>query len=508
MYITKDPSSAILYSGASATIALQTAFDFAEFGNTVFIEDGYYPIENTLSSYSGINIKGSGSNTSATLDYTNADIKAFGEALRIFGRETLHVDLDSDALEGSNTLSVKDVSGLKADDLIMVKTDKVWKNNERKQKQGELKYILSIDGNEITLKEPLEDTYKLSEDGEISKIELVKNITVSGIRMINTARGKNLQGLSIEYGANIHITNCTFKMMELNSITLVNVINSKVDKNKVFQSFMKGFGYGTVLSYASQNVTVEENEYYENRHAIAIGGGSGAGIPRHITIQRNNSTDSISWNPEMNMFNEGHQYDCHNVGEDINFLYNEATGKGTGFGGVGFYTGLIKGNYLHDLTKNGISIHNPYAEEIVIEDNIIENIGGRGITIGAYSPNYDCPNVIIRNNTIIDTWFSGLTLIGAHNSTIYNNTIIGSSGSEDNGLPVIFIDYSDKVEIYENVLIGRHTNGALPTAGIHVYGARKGRKNGYISIHDNDLTFSGYTPIIDEGINTEIVNNH
>jgi parallel beta-helix repeat protein len=208
------------------------------------------------------------------------------------------------------------------------------------------------------------------------------------------------------------------------------------------------------------------------------------------------------------MFNEGHQYDCHNVGEDINFLYNEASGKGTGFGGVGFYTGLIKGNYMHDLTKNGISIHNPYAEEIIIEDNFLENIGGRGITIGAYSPDYACPNVIIKDNKIIDTWFSGVTLIGAHNSTIYNNKIIGSSGSEDNRYAGIFIDYSDNVEIYENVIIGKHTNGALPNAGIYVYESKNGKTNGYISIHDNDLTFSGYTPIIDKGTNTEIMNNH
>jgi len=123
---------------------------------------------------------------------------------------------------------------------------------------------------------------------------------------------------------------------------------------------------------------------------------------------------------------ESHQYDCHNVGEDINYLYNEATGRGTGMGGVGCYTGLYKGNNLHDLTDYGIEIYDPYCEGVLIIYNAIQRVSGGGILIGASISSYGCPNVEVSWNQITTTMY-GVLVVESTGSTIHDNTISNSA---------------------------------------------------------------------------------
>jgi hypothetical protein len=315
-------------------------------------------------------------------------------------------------------------AGLAPGDLLLVNSLAVWKNNIHGQKQGELRYIQSISGNFVTLTEPLEDTYKTSDTGRVQKVTPVKDITVSGLRFINIVDYKNLFGVVVYYGVNIHITGCYFEKIEQEAMDFSQTINSKVDYNTIYKSYMNGMGYGTALGWACQDIIVEYNEYHECRHSIAIGGGSGqGGIPRHITMQHNKSYDSVFLDPTTGSYGVSHQYDCHNVGEDINYLYNEATGRGDGMGGMGCYTGLYEGNNLHDLTGSGIVMYNPYSINVVIKNNIIKNVGGYGIELGAIIPDYGNQNIKINGNSINGCGYDGIIFIKTTASSAFNNTI-------------------------------------------------------------------------------------
>jgi parallel beta-helix repeat protein len=288
-----------------------------------------------------------------------------------------------------------------------------------------------IIGNTITFTSPLEDIYLKSNSAGIQKITPIKDATVKGIRFINTVQYKNQHGVYFDYGVNVRVTECYFDMIEYTAIRLYSCIDSRVDHNSVWRSWKDGQGYGTSIAWACQNVVVEYNDYHQCRHSTMVGGGgTRPGICRHITFQNNFSEDSVYL--RSGVFYESHQYDCHNTGEDISFISNEATGKGTGFN-CEFYSGILQNNYAHDLTLYGILVANPstYTGPITIKSIVMRNVEVSGNTISRSKSDgilVYASNCNVHNNTITQSARYGIFLHKVSDSNTIHDNIITLSG--------------------------------------------------------------------------------
>ena len=417
-------------------------------GNTLYEALG------TLNHKSEVNLSSSGKLSGGTIDWTNSTLPEYGRALNCSGGVLSYHSLQSDAIIGDNRIVVTDPAGIIAGDLLLIGSLAVWKNNERNQKQGELRYVSHVDGNVITLTEPLEDTYlAVNAQGDtIRRLNPIKNIVFNGVRFIDTKMGRNLSGPLFYYGANIRVTNCFLSQIEESSVNFWTIRDGRVDNNYIEKSWMKGQGYGVSFGWACYNLLVDLNEIQNCRHNTAIGGGGGGGaygVARHLKYEHNTSRDSIWWDPTTGTFQNGEQMDCHNVGEDIQFNYNDLSGRGDGLGGYGAYTVQYYKNVCHDLTGQGIGVCNPFAERILIQENTIRNTGYYGIVLGAISPALSTKNVIVYKNDISNTTYDGIIVIDSSGTRIQGNKIRGATR-----YGILLYGTTKGTRTYENDLVG------------------------------------------------------
>jgi hypothetical protein len=504
--------------------AVQTAFDQAVEGDTVYLEPGVvYNVLSTIYGKSGVALKSTGRETGGTLEVSNFVKPAseqFNAPIIWRGSTSGRYSLIEDAVIGDNYIVVDDsvVGVFQPGDLLRFESLLVWKNNERGWRQGEYKWLSYIDGNRLYLTEPLEDTYPATDASNGVGIRItypVSNVTIDGIRLINTVIGKNMQGLLFQKAYNLLVQNSFISMLETGGIYPYEGVDVSFLNNHIEKSWRQGLGYGIAINNSFHNILIEGNQIYSCRHHIAYGG-SGYGVPRHAINRNNYIQDSQWWNPSTQTFDISHCLDCHHTGEDINYLDNEVTGIGSvGIGGYGMYTGVISGNYIHDFSGSGIKFTNHEGENIIIENNIIEHIDGWGILLGNWSSD-PFPSekyhtgYTVRNNQITDVWVGAIALYGGRGTKVYGNNINGCSGYRDYqpdplypyGYGCIMAWWCENVEIYNNVVRGLHPNGNLPQAGVLAKPYNNGgtvgtRYNISLSVHDNDLIDSGYMAIQD-----------
>ncbi|MHA1613286.1 MAG: right-handed parallel beta-helix repeat-containing protein [Candidatus Thorarchaeota archaeon] len=115
----------------------------------------------------------------------------------------------------------------------------------------------------------------------------------------------------------------------------------------------------------------------------------------------------------------------------------------------------VTGNYIHDCWGNGIEFFAAGMSNTLVQDNIVENIGGAGLYATISS---DC---VVKNNTFTNIDNIGIALMGqSPNCDVIDNTISNtvSSGmivsNPDNGIVAgNFITHADSQGIYLNTPI-------------------------------------------------------
>ena len=132
-------SVVVIYEGSSGSTAMQTAFDSAKYGDEIYLQDGYYEIDDTINGYSGISLKGSGSKNRATLDFSTAPSS---KPMIIYAvNRSVGSVLTADALINTKTVAIDPTKAslFVAGEVVRINTNEIWKNNERELRQGELK---------------------------------------------------------------------------------------------------------------------------------------------------------------------------------------------------------------------------------------------------------------------------------------------------------------------------------------------------------------------------------
>jgi hypothetical protein len=110
---------------------------------------------------------------------------------------------------------------------------------------------------------------------------------------------------------------------------------------------------------------------------------------------------------------------------------------------IGSKGAIIRGNYIHDITTNGLYVKGGTANAIV-EKNLVVNTGYAGILLGSetdvefirnYQGNYgdsdgsnplghEALNSVARNNIVVNAAMAGLGTIAGNNVRFLNNTLV------------------------------------------------------------------------------------
>jgi len=319
--------------------------------------------------------------------------------------------------------------------MVMIKTSATWRANPNAQKQGEFQILESAAGDVLTFRNTggyggvLYDDYPTADTAQAVKITPMVNVTIDGIKLLGvegdtSSAGEDLIGIYITYGRNCRVVNCRFDKITHTSIYLNSCYACAAEDNYVIDSNMAGLGYGVGLYYACQGCSVINNRFEMCRHGVTIGGGSGTGVPRTITVIGNHAIDCYS-----------SAYNCHEIGESINFSNNNILGGYSGIESLA-YNGIVANNIIHG-SYYGITTAATHGDGILYIGNYLSGCYEFGFYNEAVNTRYD----IMTNNYILRT-VDGQAVywLTASNTHWTGNTIYACAGTPVFGTSIIDSD--------------------------------------------------------------------
>lgn len=363
------------------TTALKNALDHVSIngGTLLFPQNSKYKFTQPLGEITNgdfaIDLNGS------TLDFSNVDKNTGLNLLEIKGSYGTVKNLISNSEYGSKTLYV-DTSGLQKGDMIKIKSEAIWDSNRTNSVYGEINEIDYITSpTQLLLKQPLHHDYQTNQSANVSKINMVENVTIEN-GSINCGVGNNqLMGLYVQAGKNIKISNINSVNVSKRHFVLSDTIFSNVDHCLFETSYHENQGYGVSVADASSDCIISNNHFNKIRHSMSTNNHSSiGGIVRRILFVNNTVNNST-----VNLTNGGggDAIDTHAGCEDISIINNtvySSSGYGINFEGR---SGIISGNNIKGSNDGGIHF-NPWADQksnIVISNNKIEDVSSYGIAV-------------------------------------------------------------------------------------------------------------------------------
>lgn len=151
---------------------------------------------------------------------------------------------------------------------------------------------------------------------------------------------------------------------------------------------------------------------------------------------------------------------------------------------------LVQDSYFHDIATTG-ALAKGGASGCVIERNRFENIGEIGITLGGYTDPqwfdrgtttyHENSGGVVRNNIVVNSAFAGITLTGALNGRVYNNTLVDVACTGQSGILLnssdLWVDGVNHLMSNENATI---INNIVTTSASSTRPVFQIRENGLI----------------------------
>ncbi|WP_230629057.1 PKD domain-containing protein [Methanosarcina barkeri] len=450
---------------ANDAACIQAALDKSKSGDTITIHEGNYYITKIIYQ-NGKNLKIIGEGK-VIFHMKNPEKETYGILFR--GSLIANKKLNTNANKGSSQVVLTDASRVRKNDLI-----KIWKNvkwcphDYSDQMTGEIYAVKNVNGNVVTLNQPLHRDYKLSEN---VKVEVYRPIqmNIKNIRIQGRGATTSHRGLAMQYCKDSSITNSWFKDIGFSAICLYSCFNVNINNNEIYNSLLPGSGYGVNVASGSAFVNIDHNHIENCRHAITgntaerkslnrdvfitdntlIGGnidGSSVVDSHPVTISYVVTKNKIYPQPGFFAFSDGTQYST--------FSNNKIFG---GYGGISRRGSINDGIHSYENNKfNGMSGIMYLGGKSGINNKLIikNNVQNNGI-YGIYFPGQESfRNIIISGNS-----FSNLSHKGVYQKFRINgvNLNISNNRFTDIKLNGIHIDgnsfKSNIVKIQNNILI-------------------------------------------------------
>ncbi|AKB51075.1 Chitin binding protein [Methanosarcina barkeri str. Wiesmoor] len=486
---------------ANDATCIQAALDYSKSGDTITICKGdYYITKGVYQKNKNLNIIGEGK---VTLHIQTSD-KVYND-IYFGGSQIISGTLSADVKKGSSQVVLTDASKVRKNDLI-----KIWKNvpwcplnypdNYPDQMTGEIYAVKSVNGNVVTLNQPLLRDYKLS---ETVKFEVYRPVQmhIKNIRLEDTGASMSHHGLVMQYCKDSSITNSWFNECGFGAICLYSCFNVSVNNNEIYNSLLPGSGYGVNVASGTAFANIEHNHIENCRHAITGNSAELKSLSRDVFIADNtligaNITGSnvvdahadtidfvVTRNKIYPQVTEETLYYCtfleYRSPQELPFYFafSDGTQQSTfsnnevfgGYGGI-FSRGAVgdgvhvyENNTFNDMLGNMYEGGNGTDGTLIIRNNT-QNGGTRGVIFPFYG---GFKNIIISKNT-----FSNLSHQGVYQKFLINgiNLDISKNTFENLGREGIYIDGNSlkngAVKIQNNILTDVNTSNS--SSGITV----------------------------------------
>ena len=499
---------------ANDAACIQAALDNSKSGDIITIRGGdYYITKGIYQKNKSLDIIGEGKVTLhiQTSEREFNDIY-FGGSL--IARNSLHAN----ANKGSSQVILIDSSQVRQNDLV-----KIWKNVQwcpldyPDQMTGEVYAVKSINGNVVTLNQPLLRDYSLSETVQVEVYRPIE-MHIKNIRIQDTGAAMSHHGLAMQYCKDSSVTDSWFNNSGFGAICLYSCFNVRVKNNEIYNSLLYGSGYGVDVSSGSAFVNIDHNHIENCRHTVTGNSAELKSLNRDIFIADNTliganitgsavvdaHADTIDFvvtrnkiYPQLDMQLLKY-YAFSDATQQSIFSNNEIIG---GYGGI-YKRGSINDgvHIIENNTFNGMSGEmyqggNGNDNTLIIRNNI-QNNGTYGIHFPVQG---SVRNILISRNT-----FSNLSNQGVYQKFLINgvNLNISKNTFANIKLEGLYIDgnnFTDgAVKIQNNVLINVNTSNS--SSGITVKNVQNSTISGNkifkvpVAIFSSSLT-SGYSPL-------------
>ena len=464
-------------------------------------------------------------------------------AFYFYGSEIDAEYLAIDANKGETQVVLNDASNVRQSDLIKIWKDVQWcPDDYPQQKTGEMYLAESVDGNTVTLNQPLIRDYGKS-DNSISEIYRPIRIQIDNIKFQNEDPTGNLEGLALRYCKDSLITNCWFNDNGQASIRLYSCFNVELANNYISDSRRRGRGYGISIADASSFIYVHNNQIENCRHCIMSGTSQFEALNRDVLISNNTLYGSSV--PDANVidahpmtidykvtgnsvypvsgffafydgtlesvFSDNYVYGGGgvkrrgSVDDGQHVIKNNDVEGGSLYQSAGYGVGdtlLISGN-SNKNGEYGVALDSEDFRNVTIDGNTFDGLSVDGIYIVMQSSTSDAMDVTVSNNTISNVQKNGMYLKRSDGANKMNLEVTGNIINNVNLLS------GDCDGIYmEDTREANVTNNYIPDDTGSMYsGIRETGSNAdWNNIHDNVLR-GGSKSILTVGSNTMIRDN-
>jgi len=421
---------------ADDATCIQAALDAAKSGDTITIREGdYYITKKIYQKDKDLNIIGEGEVTLHLQTFENVASTIF-----FTGSMITNKSLSSNAKKGSSQVVLTDASQVRQNDLI-----KIWKNVQwcpldyPDQMTGEMYAVQSVNGNIVTLNQPLLRDYELSETVQ-AEIYRPIEIHIKNIRIQDSGATTSHHGLALKYCKDSSVTDSWFKDSGIAALSLYSCFNVNVNNNEIYNSILPGSGYGVAVWSGSAFVNINHNHIENCRHAITGNTNERKALNRDVFIADNtliganiNGANVIDAHPvtinymvtKNKIYPQNPYFFAYLDGAKYSeFSENEVYG---GYGAVarrgnvndGIH--IIKNNVMEGITGHTYQgLGSGVGDTLIIMDNI-QNGGQYGVIFSGES----FRNIIISGNEFRDISHQGVYqkfLINGVNLEISENT--------------------------------------------------------------------------------------
>ncbi len=273
---------------ATDSACIQAALDSSKSGDTITIRAGTYNItEEIYQANKSLNIIGDGE---VTLDIQTPDrgvLKILNQEIFFNGTLVTGQNLSSSAKKGTSKVVLPDASQVSQNDLI-----KIWKNVQwcpldyPGQMTGEIYVVKSVNGNVLTLNQPLFRDYNLSETPQVEVYRPIQ-MHIKNIRVQDTGSTMLHHGLVLQYCKDSSVTDSWFNNSGFGAVCLYSCFNVSVKNNEMYNSLRPNCGYGINVASGSAFVKIENNHIENCRHAITGNSDELRSLNRDVFIANN-----------------------------------------------------------------------------------------------------------------------------------------------------------------------------------------------------------------------------
>jgi hypothetical protein len=479
----KDKAYGAVGNGtADDTVVIQAAINAVPAaGGVVYFPAGTYRVTTTLLVTRG-NITLAGEGMGASTIIAAVTMTGNTPLLQVASTAAAGADkaLTLDTVLGITTvtMSTADAATFAVGEDVLLKSNKLTDGESTTKAAGELHSITAINTGTgvVTLNDTVLDTYTLADAAKLTRIPMLRNVTVRDMSFTSAAPSSALSGGG--FTRFWFIDNLTISRVEqhhaFHSMEIRSCLNSRIEQSYFHHindiTPAGNLRYGVWIASASQNVTVADCQFSQTRHGITTGGVSGTNLNG---IQRN-----LTFTGCTSMQSDTAHYDVHDPADGVTITGCTAIGGMSYLLAVQAVVGIqvrgrnvvIANNIIRGIPGRGIMIFNAESHGATIIGNNISGItrtygapttGGEGIVLDSAASSRH----LISGNTIKDCAHRAISGVGGNDDVVVTgNSIDNCPNALGSGTSINFVNAQRGV-IVGNRISNNTTGRWLATTG-------------------------------------------